>query len=178
MVGRARRCEDHAAVGERRRAGEVVGEEADEREVVRVDGREGGGPVRRVAHHVREAVKGEEELRARMGRGRGRAELGPEGEEDGVRDLWVGGAEEGEPVEGDVGLEGGGEGGVREGEAEGGEDGVGAREAGEEGGGVGLLVVEGRGGAGEGTVLRVADGEVLACGSNQRKALERDKERG
>ena len=43
-----------------------------------------------------------------MGGGRGVGKFGPQSMEDGVGDVRVGGAEEGEAGEGDVGLEGDG----------------------------------------------------------------------
>ena len=147
MVGGARGGKDEAAVRERGRAGEMGGEEAHEREVVRVDGHEGRGAVRRRAHHVREAVEREEQFRARVLWGGGAGELGPQGGEGGVGEVRVRGAKGGELREGEVGLQGGGEARVCLGEGERAEEGVGAHEAREEGGRVGFLLVERGGGA-------------------------------
>lgn len=80
-----------------------------------------GGHVGGVFHGVTETVDCEEEFRTA-----GKGEFGPESAEDGPGDGGVGGAEEGKAVEGDVGLDGDGEGvSLREGEG-GEEGGVGA----------------------------------------------------
>ena len=95
----------------------------------------------------------------------GGGELGPEGEEDGPGDFGVGRAKEGETVEGDVRLDGDGEGGRRGGECEGGEEGgVGAGDGGEKVGDVGFLDVLCWGGRWEGAICGVADSKVLGCG--------------
>ena len=89
-----------------------------------------------------------------------RSQFGPEGLEDGPSDVWVADAEVGETVEGDVGLEGEGQGMLLR-YLKFGEDGtVGAGDLGEEVGGVGFLDVLSWFGVGEGPVFGVADCEI------------------
>jgi len=103
-----------------------------------------------------EAVNSQEYLRARMFVGGRRGEFDPEGHEDEVRNFGVGGAEKGEAIQGDVGLEGDWERvGLRN--SKGREEGIGTGDAGEEGCEVDFLDVLGGGGTGKGRIFGVTD---------------------
>lgn len=81
----------------------------------------------------------------------------------------IGGAEGGEPGEGDVGRNGDGDGGLRRRlrELDVREMGICGGDLAEEAGEVGGLDVLGRRGAGDGLVGCMADGDVLSCAKNE-----------
>lgn len=143
-IGAAVDAEDHAAVGQGRRAREVRDEVVDEDEVVRVDVVHARREVLGQPAHVAQPVQREQYRRPGLfARGGGGGEFFPQGLEDGPCDVGVAGAELGEAEEREVGLEGDGE-VVLGGEFEGREGGgVTFGDAVEEGGGVGFLDVFG-----------------------------------